>query len=109
MSFEIRDLMVKLSPAQGGDYGQLPCTGCQTTAPPPRCELASLCQVDTQCPETVSMAPDEGYKTPDEKTPDEPAPGPEEESPEKEAGPRPGMAFALLQSQLRQTLSQQAV
>lgn len=108
MSFEIRDLMVKLSPVQGSDYGQLPCTGCQTTACPPQCELGSLC-LDTQCPETASMAPDEGYKTPDKPAPEPEKESPEKESPEKEAGPRPGMAFALLQSQLRQTLSQQAV
>ena len=98
MSFEIRDLMVKLSPVEDeGDTGpdaQLPCAICQTTGTATGDRL--------RCRALVSDEPGEG---------DEPldAPAPEYDDPsERGAASSRGVALALLQRQLQQALSQTA-
>ncbi len=103
MSFEIRDLMVKLSSGDDpegdyGDYGQgLPCDPCQTTSKEPGCPPPSLCPC-LSFPE--SQAPGE------EDVPLAPPPEESEGPCEKAAGLLPEVGLALLQRQLRQTLSQ---
>lgn len=97
MSFEIHDLMVKLSSAEDDlvPGGGLPCGICQTTSRtgPGR---------EPQCLDLVTGEPGEG----DEPL-DAPAPG-YDGPPERGVAPSPGGAFALLQRQLQQALSQAA-
>lgn len=101
MSFEIRDLMVKLSPVGGeGDAAQiLTCAVCQTTGP--TTDYDAL-----QCRTPVSGGPGEGDEPLDAPAPD--YDGEYDGPSERGAASSRGVALALLQRQLQQALSQTA-
>lgn len=98
MSFEIHDLMVKLSSIEDeGDVAPiLTCAVCQTTGP------TTYYQDELQCRTQASEGPGEGDEPLDAPAPDYDGP------PERGAARRPGAALALLQRQLQQALSQTA-